>query len=688
MKNAKLIALVAVLVVITMVISIVVASNMNAETQKQLDKNQVEAGEQINSLQQTIDKLNGTITNLQNGIKDAEETAKEQAQLIEQLKQWGIEIENWNEATAVLADKVLELQKKVMEHYNAKDEDGNLILDEADYEFVGGWLNCADDLVSEATIDLARATSIEEMDKIIADCLAACKAIKTDIEVLYDTVAAVEADGVTADDKENMMKSLDYFKRVAQSEYAGETTKERTEAQKALNKRIQDALKTYKVAATDKYVAMVAALPTVDGIKISDYYRYDAKNDVYNEDEKSALKATYVQYNHLVNDLGLSFPRTSDPVNKAHRTAETLLARVNVLKGLKIWADTFNKNLSSEHFANTLGNNFHDKFGLNNETIVTIVGYETFIANKLIEWEDQLDVVLDPAKAGFNEYIYNFIDHSIIEGYRANYDALVEVLAANAQAYIEAVENIYAQATYADIDAANVLADAAFKALKATEGLTKNTGVKDIDVLLENEENEVTKAAADHTVIAAELGTIKNKVAKLDKHVHETILSLKHVANCEGGKKCVCTEMVYNSNLNYTTIKSVVNTHLYPILTTERAFEEDVIGAELLADLKAAFVQAAKNRVEASVKAWAESVSLNEGLETQVIIQITTLYFLDLDEVVFSATYTEPEYDFEGNETKAGFWSWSEETLAYFAIVDAYCDTALYNDIYNGIVNP
>ena len=641
--------------------------------------------QRIKDLEKAIEDLNKVIADLEKGLANAEDVAREHAKLIEMLKLNGIELEDWNEATILLLEKVAELQKKVYDYYNSCDEDGNRVVDEANFEFVGGWYNSANKFLDQAQIDLIRATSVEGMDKIIADCLAACKAIKTDIEVLYDTVAAVEADGVTADDKENMMKSLDYFKRVAQSEYAGETTKERTEAQKALNKRIQDALKTYKVAATDKYVAMVAALPTVDGIKISDYYRYDAKNDVYNEDEKSALKATYVQYAHLVDDLGLTFPETSDPVNKAHRTADTLLARVEVLKGLKIWADTLNKNLSSEHFANTLGNNFHDKFGLNNETILTIVGYETFIANKLIEWEDQLDVVLDPDKAGFNEYIYNFIDHSIIEGYRAKYDALVEVLAANAQAYIEAVENIYAQTTYADIEAANVLAYTAFKALKATEGLTKNTVVKDIDVLLENEENEVANAAADHTSITFELAKIKNNGDELYKHVYETILSLKHVANCEGGTKCVCTEMVYNSNLNYTTIKNVVNTHLYPMLTTEFAFTaEELLGEEFLADLKAAFVQAAKNKVEASVQAWAESVSLDEGLETQVIIQITKLYLLDLDEVVFSATYTEPEYDFEGNVTVPGFWSWSEETLAYFATVDAYCDTALYNDICEG----
>lgn len=678
MKNTKLIALVAVLVVATMVISIVVASSMNSATQKQLEENKTASGEQITSLQQTIDKLNQTITNLQNGIKDAEDTAKEQAELIEQLKQWGIEIKEWNEATAVLVEKIAELDKALDDLYNSEDEDGNRVYNEKDYQFVGGWWNAALDLYDQAVADIMRATSVAEMDKIIADLLAACKATKTDIEVLYATVESLEKDGITAEDKEDMMNSIYYFENVETSEYEGETNKARTEAQKALEKRIGEALKAYKVAATDKYVAMVNALPAIDDVKISHVYRFDSELEVYVEDEKAEIYAAQLQRDHLADDLGLTFTKKNDPVVKADKALAKLLERVEWLVWYEAAVDAeINDYIEAEKF--------FANFGLNIPTVEQLVYWENYVADVEAWVEEELDIVLDPDKAGYHAYIASFINHEVLESYRAEYDALAAELKAAADAYIAAVENIYAQEAYADFITANDAADVAFKALKAVEGLNKNTGVKDIDTLLGNEENEVFAAAEDHTVIAGELGEIKNRVDKLNKHVYNTILSVKHVAGCKKDDTCVCPKD-YNENLNYNTILRVVNVHLYPIITTERAFTaEELLGEQLLADLTKAFVTAAKAHVKASVEAWANADGVVDGFERQVVAQIVNLYSLDLNDVVFSATYTEPTYDLEGEIEEEGFWSWSEETLGYFELVADYTNTDLYNDIYEGL---
>ena len=274
MKNSKLIALVAVLVVITMVISIVVATSADKKLREEAEQNANKANEEIGKLDETIDELLETIKGLQTGLKDAEELSKQQAALIEQLKQWGIEIENWNEATAVLADKMAELVEKIEAYEEATDEEGTLLLDKEDYDYINWDLTVygTNGLYEEAAKDLCRATSVAEMDKIIADCLAAVKALPTNVEVFYNTVAAIEADGVTADDKANVLYVFekDMINDLTADDFAGETKKERAAAEKALEDRFAEALKTYKTAATEKFVAMVNALPSVDDIKITD----------------------------------------------------------------------------------------------------------------------------------------------------------------------------------------------------------------------------------------------------------------------------------------------------------------------------------------------------------------------------------------------------------------------------------
>ena len=636
MKNTKLIGLVALLVVVVLVVSVVIATSADKANMKPVT-------DKLTAYEQQLAQLNKTLAEVQSGLKSAN-------QALEELKAAGVIIEDFNDATAKLMEKAEELANKIEEYENAKDENGNALFNSNLYHNYDVKKAA---ILRQAQMDLFRATSVKAMDEIIAKVLEDLKALPTKVQEYATLVDAIEKDGVKVEDKENVMAVLaGNMTGLTWDLYEGADQTAKEAAKTALDKRFNDALVEYKKVVTAEFVATVTKLPTVDGLKLTD---------------EKALDDARAQYVHLTTDLGLTFV-AADDAYKAEASLVALEARETLLAGVKADADAFNASVKTwfEDHLNT-----GVKFGLNNETLTALTALENAIKAEIADYETRLSVVLDSEKAGFNEYVYKFLDHAGVAAYRTQYNEVKAGLSKLADAYKAAVKTLGEKKTYAELTAANTAAHNAWFAITDSFG-TATVDAAQVDTDLELTKDTVVEAKAAHATISTELAVLATKVNAIStylKEIDEIVCQQPTVHT--GTVACDCKTT--KQTLTLAGIRAIVESNLLPVLSTDRHFDEKVIGDELLASLKAAYVKAINAEVKGAFNTWKTGVVDATGAENamnNVLSKIT------VETLKFEVVHTDADKD---GKVDAGEIAWAEAYVTLNTNVNFYASADFFN---------
>ena len=457
MKNTKLIALVAVLVVVSLVVSIAVAFGNDKKANAVIE-------ETIKNYEEEIADLNKTIEDLNKGLISATEA-------LDKLQGIGVEIKNWNEATAVLVEKLAELVEAgkafevSVQTYDEKDEEKKnpLITFAEIYGTTFYTHESFTELYEDAKNDLQRATSVAEMNTILANYKAALAKVPTLLDLYIANLEAVEKDGkVTYDEYETIKLAIELSKQVSDKVYTPAAEGEEKGQKELLADRLDALMTEFKPLAVAKFVELVNTLPEVELLAPSHYEAVEAAQaqakfvlvDLYNNDDASI--------------------KVEGKKNKATAYAKALdtLAEVEVriaeVKWIEKCANDVNEKLAKAFDKDNLDGFDVKKYGANIETYNYVCG----TLNAHIEyWQTSNGIVTDAKEEGYNAELYNLVNYSVYEGYVAKFETEVATLRAAAEAFItavEAIENVNLDSK-ATLDAAKVLFDTVAKGQKIAD---------------------------------------------------------------------------------------------------------------------------------------------------------------------------------------------------------------------------
>ena len=467
MKNTKLIALVAVLVVVSLVVSIAVALGNDKKG------NDAIVGT-IKDYEQQIAKLNQTIEELEKGLISSTEA-------LEKLQAAGVEIKNWNEASAVLLDKLAELEKagedfeESVKVFDEKDEkkENPLVTFEDLYDFTytqGEETVWHEDkfyeLHENAMMDLLRATSVAEMNTIIANYKADLAKVPTILDMYIANIEAVEKDGkVTYDEYETMLVAYELADQIIDAIYAPAAEGEEKGQKDLLDERLDALMTEFKPLVVEKFVELANALPEVEFVAPSHYEAVEAaaKEAAFVIELYGATEAEKLETNKK---------GKATAYGTALKTLAEVEARVVVVKEIEEAAEVLNEILAHAFDKKNL-ESAGIKYGANIDTFNYLNAYGDLIAG----WVEYWSIVEDEKDEEYNAELYNLVNHNVYEGYVANFEAEVATLRAAADEFIaavEAIENVNLDSK-ATLDAAKVLFDKVSKGQK----------IADLDTILE-----------------------------------------------------------------------------------------------------------------------------------------------------------------------------------------------------------
>ena len=516
MKNTKLIALVALLVVISMVVSIVIATSNDNKTAAQIQQT-------VDSYQSKIDALNKTIADLNAGLISANKA-------LEQLQGAGLDVEAWTEATAQLPAKLVELQK-VAEDFVASfesEKDAGDAYDnfEALYLYNIGDVDVEEELnkiSNKAVSDLERATSVKAMNDIIAAYGKALKAYPTKIQTLDATLATLNT--VTLEKFETYVFATELFDDVVASNILPVDEDGKETAKEEYEETFDDLFEAFQPLAIDAFVAAVESIPAVETLSLN---------------HKDAVKKAHDAYTTLTDDF-YSVSELAALKNKDFHNAEETLAEIDVHMGIL-----------TSIYGKELGENDPDP-----TTFTTAVEINWLIAsykktaikadtttdawldnlNALVKaWDETVHTVTDPI-VGTYEYVvvdedgkyvadvYNMIDRATLASYNTAFAKATADLATSAQAFIDAVAAFDGKVT----PNSKAALDAAYDLYKVASG---KMIAADLDKILgydqKNEDGEypmgVVKSFAKYLELGTAYADITSSIKDLEKWVTDTII--------------------------------------------------------------------------------------------------------------------------------------------------------------------
>ena len=476
MKNTKLIALVAVLVVITLVVSIVVATSNDKKVSDDLKQTVTDYESKIDALNKTIDELN-------KGIISAEEA-------LEALKNAGVELKEWNEATVALPQMLVDLKNAAIAFHN------NAVVINPEYKgeitkvngLVNGGFVLADfnalynytvdgasvkaqftAIYNEAQNDLFRATSVEEMKNIVKGLTASYDAIPTSIEALRTAITEAEKNGVTYDDYANIKLA-----RYLVKEFVVDADLYAKDEQEDLAKRLVALYKDFAPVVVASFQTLAEALPEVEMVAPSHYAQVEEATDelafvaeiyteLYGAEASAKFQALLTKKNGKLTDLGKAVDKYQDVV-----------ARVAVVKQIEAHANQVNDRLAKAFTKDNMEGWVLTNYGANLATHNYI--YNTLWAH-IDYWERINEIVTDEKDEDYNEELHNLVNYDVYEGYIADFEVVVEELRTAADAFIESVEAIEAITpdSLETLNASKALFDAAAKLMKK----------EDLDIILD-----------------------------------------------------------------------------------------------------------------------------------------------------------------------------------------------------------
>ena len=655
MKNTKLIALVAVLVVVSLVVSIAVALGNDKKG------NDAIVGT-IKDYEQQIAELNKTIEDLEKGLISSTEA-------LEKLQAAGVEIKNWNEASAVLVDKLEELEAAYDEFvesvnvYDEKDEkkENPLVTYEDLYEFTytqGEETVWHDDQIWEleynAMMDLYRATSVAEMNTIIANFKADLAKVPTILEFYLSTLETVEKDGkVTYDEYETMLVAYEVADQIIDNIYAPAAEGEEKGQKELLAERLDALMTEFKPLVVDKFVELAQALPEVEFLAPSHY---------------DAVKAAADEAAFVIELYGTTEAKKLETNKKGKLTAygealKTLAeveAREVVVREIEAGAEALNEVLAEAFDKETIAN-MELKYGANIETY----NYIAFLGELIDGWVEYWEIVEDTKAEDYNAELYNLVNHNVYAGYVANFEAEVATLRAAAEEFIaavEAIENVNLDSK-ATLDAAKVLFDTVANGQKIAD---VDTILELNDYLDEDEELvEVTGVADSYDAWLTQYARY-NWLVAAKKNLEESVKNALIVCTAEhkdaDGKTVACDGKGACEKVGTYDLTKIGNFDA-DILEIIAMYEldETVYDAELLSVYKLARIQTTLDAVLTLVdEAYAASTNTKKDTLKAILVEEITAAAADY---TFEAEFTCVDPDNKDHECDCA------EDLANWALV-------------------
>ena len=589
MKNTKLIGLVALLVVVVLVVSVVIATSADNALVEGVNKQFATYQDKIDALQSTIDKLN-------QGIIDAN-------QALDELKQAGVQIDSWNEATPKIPEK-LAAAEKVLKDFTASlstdDHDWTAHFTSEEVDEDGIFAN----LWSNVELNIERATSVAAMDEFIAGFKADLEAVETKLEKLYRVLGEIEKDNVTLDDFDNILVVFDLFSdgsdKIADSLYAPAAAEGEKSEKETLSERIGVIYTTFKPLAVGAFVDASKKLPVASLYAPSNFEAYETAVSAYKFAVGLYEEDEAIHSGDCTADVPCDFCVEQAHIVTLYGTDGTD-GRHAAVVAIKTAADAVNAAIEAKK-----------DFTIEaNKATRTMINDLWALVN---EWVADYSIVTNVELETYNAELNALVNRAGIEAYNTALLAKIPALKAAADAYIAEVAKI-GDVTHksADIIAA---AGKAYDAFVLSAGLMSPT---DADFILGNtEENGVVAAWGVYTDAIADLADINTKI----DNVHTAIESLmKVVCNVEHaeGVDCDCKVNTFDDT-KLANLPAAMDA--LKALLTYKGLDETAVKAELLAVLKEAFTTKVLNDVKARVDAAYTAGNKDDDMKDRLYAQI------------------------------------------------------------------
>ena len=580
-NKAKFFCFVAVLIVVVIVASALIATSANDNLMGSLDQNSSDTNDKLSDLEKSIKALNETIKGLNKGLNSYEDVIKKQEALLESIGNAGVKIEDWNGATEAYQTKMIELAKVLVDFEARKDSygrdiDETLVYDE-DYYAVSRALE------QQAFIDMSRATSVAQMDEIIAGLLADLEAIPTKAQKTRDAVAAIELDDVTASDRDNIILAFNLLNSVPADFFE-------LDEKAALVDRFEATLVAYANVVVAEFVAQVQVLPKNIAMShekaINDALgTQDLIDIVYSAQTDAEVKAAYTT------------ALAGEDYAKAVMSLNSAAKRMRELNRAKKAADEINEDLEAYKKTNIT---------LSFKVLEELRTFDAVIA----AWAEQYGIVSDAKSEDYIAENYNLVNHSVLEGFNTSYTKAAATLKTAADKYISAVQAIPAksQNSVSDFKAAIDAATKAMTELKKIKAEGKEVTVENADKYLElTEGNRVADYVEIFNAQNETYKQVAELVGKVEDYVNKTI-RYTYCADTKthtGNVKCDC-----KTKIDYTKIKSaeleVIDGYIKTLIN-DYDYTEKIIPAATLKEYKQVRLYLvaleAKNQINATAKA-------------------------------------------------------------------------------------
>lgn len=575
-KNIKLIGIVALIVVIVMVLSAVIAinndkkvagqlgsavENVNGSVNAELDNVKKDYEDEIANVkkdyEEKIAELNTAITNLKDtlakveaGLADASDVIEAQGALIEALEKVNsdlvAELDKWGEATLAYSEKILEAEKIYMDFIMSfEDEDAGL--DAEDYfAYVTGWTFDEEGYIDELTycfetffelgedleFALSRAESVEEMDELLAQYKADLEAVPTRVEALETALAALEGRDLVYGDYEAIMYA-NYLAFEANDALFAPATEESDGEFAAIAARFDVLAVAYGPVVLDHFVEVASTLPEAYAVLYSHKETIETLMDDVQlitsllSDEQLGDLAEDEAFTVLVDnyiDCVERLPEVIALYEEAEVINEWLAEQVKDVE--------FKADIKTREFLNTL-------------------------YARVDAWVAINGIVVDVEAKDYVADIYNYVDHSILAACEAVVLEDGAELKAEADAFIAAVNAIgkITPKSEAALDAA-VLAYGKVSSDPAT-----------IDTIFAMEENGVVAAWAKVRELQADYETILKAIDDFNK-AFENIFIKCEVTHGED-EECDCENIGEINPVVADTIDcDVIDSYIITILGT------------------------------------------------------------------------------------------------------------------------
>ena len=546
------------------------------------------------TLNETVATLTATLETLQGEVTDLAAIVAAQGELIEAVTGVagaGINIDGWNDATDAYWTKLGELQEVYEDFFTVEDEHGVNVwsvvyLSWYEYDLVEEYLN-------DAQIALLRATDVEDMDGVIADFSAKLDSIPTRMQMLYEAIDSVEADGVTIEDLHMLVR----VEGLLEGEYcyvceryisanADELYAE--DEKEALVARFDAAVVAIVDVLADEVVRLVSELPEVDMLTL-------AEEEVKAVEYACEVFSTWQRYYEKANDkdwyTGLNEKKYND-LEDAYN--ELWIGEYDRYGNIETYS--YVDQLSMLEWLNTWATNIEETIASYSKTPigcdVTTYTWLSNLEGQVEDWREFAEEITN------NEVNFAMLDDSALVGYREKYDIAVSGLKAAVNAYVEVVESI----THITPDSLAVLETAQEK-YNAVTGLAKTFNEADIDLIIEAdpEDGLFVKYSRIHAEQWKTYQTIIDLIAKIEGDIN----GLRVVTNADKIAKDPAVKPVYGKFDPAKADQSLVDSiegDIWTLLATYKQVET-VISADHLTVIKTARIYLAQEEARATLAA-------------------------------------------------------------------------------------